>query len=164
MTDSVKSAAEAEATAHFGTPLSEGDGRIYLQKRALRTGFVSGARWQREQDESEAMRVAAQKAERIRELEEGREMEQDMLRNAAARILELEQALEDSAARFRLLDANRSDAAAAMATRAEVAEARLDKIRAELLEPVRLGSNVMREWDTRIVRILAILDGETDDH
>lgn len=133
-----------------------------------RNSFLAGARWQAEQDrldESEIAKVAAQRAERIHELEEGREMEQHMLRNAAERILELEQALEDSGARFRLLDANRSDAAAAVVTRAEAAEAKLAKVRAEC-QPLAdsVGANLFEDGRRQhAYRILAILEGDTDD-
>lgn len=143
VTDSVKSAADLdgvaqrEAVTYFRYSRLTGKARDSAMGD-FANGFCRGAEWQRQQDESEAMKVAA------------------------ARLLELEQALEDSAARFRLLDANRSDAAAAMATRAEVAEARLDKVR-ECVEAEK-HYNEGCGWDVPAIRILAILDGEADDH
>lgn len=69
MSDSSESAGEAtarEAAKRFDTGTRE---RPLPINAARQSAFVSGAEWQREQDESESMKVAAQRAVRISELE-----------------------------------------------------------------------------------------------
>ncbi|MDJ1370648.1 hypothetical protein [Gulosibacter molinativorax] len=68
----------------------------------------------------------------------------------------------DDARFYRNLEAALTELQSFRAREAEV-EAKLAKVREQLLEPVPLGSSWMREWDKRLTRMLAILDGDNDE-
>lgn len=144
--------------------------------------FKSGAQWQAEQDrldESGIAKVAARRAVKIAELE----AELDGIKSRDAEVGEDEswwiggawgdygEAVVPLRILSYVIDGNLDEKIAStdpgfaityaeQVARADAAEAKLAKVREQLLEPVPLGSSWMREWDKRLTRMLAILDGE----
>lgn len=185
MTDALKSAAgldgvaQREAVTYFRYSRLTGKARDSAMGD-FANGFCRGAEWQRQQDESEAAKVAGQRAVRIRELEAEVEDAQWATRVDPCEITHTEpydfdQCLAhdrtlprggecDHAGKSAMdhetdLHMKQRGRAVRAEMRAETAEARLDKIRAEVLDPVPLGAPAARAIDKKMTRILAILDG-----